>query len=285
MAGMYHCPSAAELAERLEDWFASALGAELAAEEESCLENMLRDTFGYYMLQVGLNAGFAEAVGSSRIRHRILLPPSACCDLLGLQITALPEQLPIAADSVDAVFLPHTLDFASDPHQVLREAERVLIPEGRVVVIGFNALSLWGLWRLVPRRRGRVPWCGTFLNPYRVTDWLSLLGFDVEMQEMMMFRPPWRRTLPRQLSFLGSLGGRYRTVLGGVYAIRAVKRVSTLTPLRPSWKMRGKLIPGGAVEPTARGRMSHVATPSAVQLGIPIRDSIGPMKSPDSQHV
>jgi len=254
---MSACPQAPELIRLLEDWYASPLGVELASQEEACLERMLHETFGYYLLQVGLNAGFAKAVATSRIRHRILLPPTACCDALGLQIAAHPERLPVASDSVDAVFLPHTLDFVAEPHRVLREVERVLIPEGRVVIIGFNPLSLWGLRRLMRRGKRRVPWCGNFVTPYRVSDWLSLLGFDVEMQEMMMFRPPWRCALLRQWSFLDSLGGRFWPLLGGVHAVRAVKRVSTLTPLRPSWKTRGKLLPGGAVEPTAR-RGGHV---------------------------
>jgi SAM-dependent methyltransferase len=168
-------------------------------------------------------------------------------------VVAASGSLPIATDSVDAVFLPHTLEFSADAHQVLRETERVLIPEGRVVVIGFNALSLWGARRLAGGGRGRVPWCGKFLTPYRIGDWLSLLGFDIELQEMMMFRPPWRRALLQQLSFLDSMGRRFWPVLGGVYAIRAVKRVSTLTPLRPSWKSRRPVLAGGAVEPTTRG--------------------------------
>jgi SAM-dependent methyltransferase len=249
---MYSCPEESELIRRLEGWYASPLGAELAAQEEACLHRMLSDTFGYYLLQVGLNGGFGDAVAASRIRHRILLPPFAGCGAPGLQAAARPEQFPVATDSVDAVFLPHTLDFAAEPHQVLREAERVLIPEGRVVVIGFNALSLWGLRRLIPRAKSRAPWCADFLTPYRVGDWLSLLGFDLEMQEMMMFRPPWRRALGRRSSFVESLGGRFWPMFGGVYAIRAVKRVSTLTPLRPSWKTRRRLLPGRAVEPTAR---------------------------------
>jgi hypothetical protein len=122
-----------------------------------------------------------------------------------------------------------------------------------VVVIGFNALSLWGLRRLIPRGKARVPWCAAFLTAYRVGDWLSLLGFDLEMQETMMFRPPWRRTLGSQSNLVDSMGDRFWPMFGGVYAIRAVKRVSTLTPLRPSWKTRRRLLPGGAVEPTARG--------------------------------
>jgi SAM-dependent methyltransferase len=249
---MSHCPHDAQPLTRLEEWYSSALGKELAVLEEDCLERMLRDTFGYYLLQVGMAAGFAEAIGASRIRHRILLPVAEHPHTLGPQIVAAPHRMPVSSDSVDAVFLPHTLDFSADAHLVLREAERVLIPEGRVVVIGFNALSLWGMRRLMPPGHRRVPWCGGFLSPFRVSDWLSLLGFDVEMQEMMMFRPPWRRALLQQLSFLDSMGRRFWPFLGGVYAIRAVKRVSTLTPLKPSWKTRRAVLPGGAVEPTTR---------------------------------
>jgi SAM-dependent methyltransferase len=221
-------------------------------EESDCLERMLHDTFGYYLLQLGVTGQFQEAVLTSRVHHRILLPSSARPLTLGPQMVASPSRLPVATDSVDLVFLPHILEFAGDGHQVLRETERVLIPEGRVVVMGFNALSLWGGWRLARWGQRRVPWCGDFLTPFRINDWLSLLGFQVEMQEMIMFRPPWRRALLRQVSFLDTLGRRYWPLLAGVYAIRAVKRVSTLTPLRPSWKTRGRVIAGGAVEPTAR---------------------------------
>jgi len=122
-----------------------------------------------------------------------------------------------------------------------------------LVVFGFNALSLWGLWRLVRRGQGSVPWNGRFLTPFRVGDWLSLLGFDIELQEMMMFRPPWRRALLQQFSFLDTMGPRFWPVLGGVYAMRAIKRVSTLTPLRPSRKKRRPVLATGTVEPTTRG--------------------------------
>lgn len=249
---MSHPPPQKPLLVALEEWYSSPLGIELAALEEACLERMLSDTFGYYLLQVGVCGRFGEAFGNSRIRHRILLPVAEQPGRLGSQVVCSPERMPVSSDSVDAVLLPHTLDFAADAQQVLRETERVLIPEGRVMVMGFNPLSLWGLRSLLPRGRARVPWCGGFLTPYRVADWLSLLGCDVEMQEMMMFRPPWRRALLRELSFLDSFGRRFWPLLGGAYVIRAVKRVSTLTPLRPSWKPRRNLLHGGAVEPTTR---------------------------------
>lgn len=256
---MIDSPNRTQTVLPLDEWYRSTLGLELAEQERVCLERMLADTFGYYLLQVGGSTGFAEAIGASRIRQRILLPDQLVPQVLGPQTVASPGALPIATDSVDAVLLPHTLDFANDARQVLREAERVLISEGRLVVLGFNAVSLWGVRGLMRRRQGRMPWCGSFLTPFRVGDWLSLLGFDIEMQEMMMFRPPWRRALLQQLSFLDSMGRRFWPLLGGVYAIRAVKRVSTLTPLRPSWKSRRPVLAGGAVEPTARGSAARGA--------------------------
>jgi ubiquinone/menaquinone biosynthesis C-methylase UbiE len=42
------------------------------------------------------------------------------------------HHLPLAANSIDLVVMPHTLEFAPDPHQMLREVERVLVPEGQV---------------------------------------------------------------------------------------------------------------------------------------------------------
>lgn len=238
----------------LDFWYGSILGRELAGQEARCLERMLRDTFGYYLLQVGGGTGLSEAIRVSRIQRRILLLSTAAPYpySLGLQLVAVPERLPIATDSVDLVVLPHTLEFADDARQVLREAERVLIPGGRLVVFGFNALSLWGLWRLLRRGHGGIPWCGKFLTSFRIGDWLSLLGFDIERQEMLMFRPPWRRALLQQFSFLDTLGRRFWPVLGGVYTLRAIKRVSTLTPLRTSWKSRRPVLTAGAVEPTTR---------------------------------
>lgn len=242
----------------LEEWYATPLGRELAVKEAACLERMLCDTFGYYLLQVGLVGAHGHLAGC-RIRNRILLPGAAALSpaLQGgrAQVIVDPCRLPIASDSIDAVVLPHVLEFAEDARQVLREAERVLIPEGRVILLGFNNLSLWGLRRQLARgqRQRRVPWCGNFLTPFRVADWLSLLGFDVEVEERMMFRPPWRRTLFRDSTFFDAMGQRLWPTFAGVFAIRAVKRVSTLTPLKPSWRQRRALLAGHRpVRPTVR---------------------------------
>lgn len=270
-------PPGDDRALRLEAWYDSVLGREVASQEMACLRDMLEGVFGHYILQVGGGEVFRETVASSQVRHAILLPPLSAPRGLGMRIVADAEALPIASDSLDAVFLPHTLDFAGDPRQVLREAERVLIPEGRLILLGFNALSPWALVRLA--RPGRMPWCGAFLTRYRVGDWLSLLGFDVEWQRMLVFQAPWGGSRWCSGSFLAAAGSRYWPALGGVYALRAVKRVSTLTPLRPSWKTRPRLLPGGAVEPTARGTNRALLTPLPA-LANPASGRAGPSPVP-----
>jgi SAM-dependent methyltransferase len=159
--------------------------------------------------------------------------------------------LPFASASVDAVVMPHTLDFAAQPQRVLREAERVLIPEGRLIVLGFNPFSTWGLMRGLMRRR-RVPWTGHQLGSARLIDWLDLLGFQLEMREWLLFRPPIRAAQSRRFDWVEGAGARWWPMLGGAYVIRAVKRLSLATPVRPRWKARASFIPGGAIKPTVR---------------------------------
>jgi ubiquinone/menaquinone biosynthesis C-methylase UbiE len=90
------------------------------------------------------------------------------------------RQLPFAAHSIDLVVMPHVLEFRADPHQILREVERVLIPEGEVLITGFNPISIWGLRRALPNCPGHFPWNGHYLSVRRLKDWLQLLGFEVE---------------------------------------------------------------------------------------------------------
>ena len=98
-----------------------------------------------------------------------------------------------------------------------------------------------------------MPWCGRFLSQKRVQDWLSLLGFDLEISRGLMFRPPFRNQgLMHRAELMESLGGRWWPVLCGVYVLQAVKRVSTLTPIKPRWASPSRVVGGGAIEPTAR---------------------------------
>ncbi|PKM42607.1 MAG: methyltransferase [Gammaproteobacteria bacterium HGW-Gammaproteobacteria-1] len=251
----YRCVSGRRARADLHRWYDSPLGRSLAAGERVILDDTLGNLFGYHLLQVGAPQ-HADLTAASRISHRMVLVDNAAGlpPLAGSEgCIGLPEALPVAADSLDLLLLPHTLGFADQPHQVLREAERVLIPEGHVAILGFNPWSLWGLYRLVLGWRRRAPWCGRFLSPWRVKDWLSLLGFDTVLLRHIHHRPPLHHPgLLRRLAFLERWGARWWPVLGGGYLLVARKRVATLTPIRPRWRPRRALVATGLAEPTVR---------------------------------
>lgn len=248
-------PQDADPLTRLGHWYRTPAGRYVAHAEAVCLERLLADCFGHYVVQFGAQAQFADAVATCRFRQRVVLGEGVDSGVAdGAGIRALPFELPLDSASVDAVLLPHSLDFCAEAPLLLREVERVLIPEGRVILFCFNPLSSWGLMRAWPRRRQRrhVPWCGAQLTPFRVGDWLRLLGFTQETREMLVFRPPLRRSLVQQLDWLESTGRRWWPLLGGVFAVRAVKRVPARTSLRPAWRAPSPLLPGSRAEPTVR---------------------------------
>lgn len=240
--------SSAQMTRELRRWFASEPGERLCADEKRVLAAMSEEgVFGYHLVQLQDFGHGLQAFDQCAIQHRLILglEPHSANQVAGV---AIGEHLPLAADSVDLMVLPHTLDFSLDPHQVLREVDRVLIPEGKLLIVGFNPLSLWGIWRLVLRWRGDVPWCGHFLSYRRLRDWLGLLGMDVEQTDVCGFVPPVRReSWHRRLSFLDRLGRRLWPMLAGVYAVRAVKRVSTVRPIKTRW--RDLRVLGSATEP------------------------------------
>jgi SAM-dependent methyltransferase len=154
---------------------------------------------------------------------------------------------------VDVIVLPHVLEVSPDPHQVLREAERALIAEGHVVILGFNPWSLWGLIRLFLAWRANPPWNGRFLRLGRLKDWLGVLGFEIIETRRFLFRPPLRRErLARRVAFIEKLGSYFWPLFGAAYIAVGRKRLVNLIPIKTQWRGRKRLIAGGVVEPTTR---------------------------------
>jgi len=246
-----------ELHAALREWFAHGPGARLLDAEREVLAHLSEDVFGYHLVQVQDYGHALDAFAACPVKHRSVLDRGG--GAAGISAYAASEQLPLDGDSVDLVVLPHTLDFAIDPHQVLREAERVLIPEGRVLIVGFNPFSLWGLWRGALRWRGDVPWCGRFLSYRRIVDWLVLLGFDVETSRVCAFAPPLRSDVwAGRLERTTGLGRRLWPMLAGVYVVRAVKRVSTVRPVRTTWSSLRVLRPR-AIEPSTHNGVNRTS--------------------------
>ncbi len=145
-------------------------------------------------------------------------------------------ELPFASHSLDLIVLPHVLEFAREPHQVLREVERVLIPEGRVIVVGFNPASLWGVRQAVGRLTGAhfLPSEGGFISLPRLKDWLKLLNMEVDRGHFGCYAPSCttEKWLNR-FSFMESVGQRWWPFFGAVYAVQAIKRVKGMRLIGP----------------------------------------------------
>lgn len=239
----------------LGSWLRTPPGLYLLAWEQDRLDHAVTDAFGFHALQLGLPE--LEGLRANRMPHRWVASDSLHVpEALPLQpqrdthISTLAVQepihlhceydaLPFPDASIDLVVLPHSLELARDPHLTLREVERVLVPEGRIVIAGFNPASLWGLRQRAGRARRGVglargdaaaglflPRAGDFLGYWRLRDWLRLLGFEVESGHFGCWRPPLTsQAWLDRFGWMDRVGERWWPVLGAVYTVMAVKRV------------------------------------------------------------
>lgn len=257
-----HTPGDAAAAAVLEAWFSSAAGRRFADLEQHLLNGALPDLFGYHIVQLGRHLP-VDLLDASRISHRVVVDVGAGADG-GTSLRCAEDALPFGAGLIDVLVLPHVLEFTDDPRRVLREAERVLIGEGHLVVLGFNPWSWYGPWSLARRWQGRAPWNGHYVSVPRLKDWLQLLGFDIVQVRHAGFRPPMRSPrLDRCTAFVERLAAYCCPPLGGVYLVVGKKRVEGVTPLRVSWRQRRRVLAGGMVEPSTRG---YGATPGGERL-------------------
>lgn len=253
------------------------------AWEQARLDAIVSNLFGYHAVQLGWPA--LQGLRCNRMSHRWLvtdghgdlglagLVPEPLDDVaifppapLPLSVLAEYEALPFPSNSLDLVVLPHTLELAADPHETLREVERVLMPEGRVVIIGFNPASLWGAYKAGTDVATRLGWMqpsvpgGTELIGWRrLRDWLRLLGFEHEGGQFGCWRPPLASSswLDRT-AWLDRAGPRWWPVLGSAYVMVAVKRVKSMRLVGKAWKRR----------PAAKAATAAVASRQARKGGL-----------------
>lgn len=214
-------------------WFDTPLGRHVFAAEQALMAEALAQAFGFVLVQVGHWGAPGGLLGASRVpRHVFAARAPAAEDA----VRCAPEALPFAASSVDVVVLPHTLERVDNPHAVIREAERVLVGEGHLLVLGFNPWSAWGLKRALGRTRFPCD-AAHCISESRLRDWLALLDFEVTVTTRFLHRPPLDHAgyLARS-AWLERFGRRLWPGLGGGYLLVARKRVLGMTPLRPRWR-------------------------------------------------
>ena len=206
--------------------------------------------FGFRAVQVGLPD--VDFLRQNRIPYRFSLALEP-----GAGIAADPLQLPLASQSVDLVVLPHVLEFHPSPHEVLREAERVLMPEGHLVLSGFNTLSLWRLRQAMPfMDKQGAPWESRFIGLLRLRDWLRVLGFEINGGQFGCYVPPFQQQIwLDRFAFMDKAGARWWPLFGGIYVIRAVKRVSGMRLVTPAW--RQERARRRALAPVSQSQRAH----------------------------
>jgi hypothetical protein len=253
-------------------WFNGALGRYLRHQEQMLYDQAVVDLFGFNALQMGCLQ--IDLLRNSRIAHRF--KSSDCFDINhDVNLLCNDDFLPIADTSLDLLILPHRLEFSERPHQTLREAERVMMPEGHLLITGFNPFSWWGLTHLLKswfssRCKAdsvifNYPWSGKFIGLNRIKDWLTLLGFEVVSVQMCCHIPPFEhQNWQRRFHFMHRLGERWLPMLGGVYFIVAKKRVVCMTPLKPNWK-KPVLSTSLVARPTQRQHTQRKPTQSGMQ--------------------
>jgi len=252
---------------RLHQWYSSGLGQSILGEIDRHLDSILPGIFGYQGLQIGTLTPQHNLLDKAGIHRRICLDSGSCA----ADITADVLNLPIASDVMKLVVLPHTLDFCHQPHQALREADRVLTDDGQIVLIGFNPFSLFGARHGLFGWRGNSPWNGQFFSRRRITEWLSVLDYRVLDSSCLYIRPPLNSVkLQRKLSGLEKLQP-WIGAIGGLYVLHARKQTLPMTMARRQWRrQRSALAVGGLAANQHTG--ARRATNKIIELPLPPRE-------------
>jgi len=232
-------------------WLQTPNGRYLLAWEQAQFDERVADVFGYHALQLGLAplaALQANRMPQCWLALQYQKELSALTRDRPLLLTQF-ESLPFDSQSLDLIVLPHTLELSADPHQLLREAERVLRPEGRLLISAFNPWSLWGARQKIGHWTGYhfLPEVRGMISLPRLKDWLKLLNFELQGGRFGCYRPPCRsdKGLART-SFFDQAGDRWWPVLGAVYTLMAVKRVAGMRLIGPAWKQKTQSVNGTA---------------------------------------
>ncbi len=236
----------------LQAWLRTPLGQRVYALERKLAAEALAQVFGWQMVQIGLWGDDDGLIAEGRTQRRCVLAwHGARTAERPATIRSRTDSLAIASDSVDAVMLPHTLEYEPDPHQILREVGRILSGEGHLIVFGFRPFSIWG-GRNLFAKNGFPPGLERMISEGRLRDWLKLLGFEVVDAQRYLFTRSWGAGTPAPHSVFERLGPQLWPLLAGGYVVKARKRVYTLTPIRPRWRRLRPKVVGGLIEPTTR---------------------------------
>jgi SAM-dependent methyltransferase len=220
------------------DFLETPLGEALLNTEQQQLAKQLVSITGYNCLQLSVKKG-AALCQAANMGHPLQMgyAPRANDEPESENFWADYQQFPIASDCIDVILLHHVLEFSHEPHQLLREADRTLTAGGHLLLFGFNPFSCWPLCHHWYRWRNRHSGVSHTIRQGRLTDWLSLLNYDVIHRQTYGYQMPLNsERWVTKGSALQRLAKRIKSPFGMVYFIVARKRSMAVTPLMTDWR-------------------------------------------------
>lgn len=246
----------------LNQWYSTSSGSAILAQEKNLITPAIQNLFGYFLVQLG-SPSSEYLVASSRIKYKLLLDPflehvspdafnDSHCHLIRADL----DYLPIGKEKADVVFLPHTLEAAADPYYLLRQVDSMLVPEGHVVITGFNP---YGCFTMRHRwfKNDRVFEQAKLERSQRIKEWLEVLGYDIQIQKYSsvtcFVQRPSQVFLIRLVEFFEKILSVLGLQFGNVYCLVAKKRVDSPTLVGSKWHMPGWMaIPSRGVASATR---------------------------------
>ncbi len=229
-------------------WLKTELGKALLKQECHLIESALDGIFGEHFLQLGLWGDVNTFMRFTRTQHCSIISESdlSVSSLNKPFIISKLYELPIESNSIDAILLPHSLDFSDHPHAILREVDRVLRRDGKLIMLGFRHGGLWGLRRLLPGP-GIPPGANYLISERRLKDWLQLLDIRIESIFRYFFRLPFQSNITKNNDKWEIRGQSWWPELAACYMLSAQKRASIFTSVRPLWRRQPRVV-GGMVK-------------------------------------
>ncbi|MCF7971893.1 MAG: class I SAM-dependent methyltransferase [Methylococcaceae bacterium] len=215
------------------DWFTSAKGQILQKQEAEYLTRSITASCKQVILQIGALGWENQFIDCSLYKRFYVLDDEQDSWHESKLLRAENIALPLQSDSVDMLILPHVLEFDSNKHQVLREVERILKPEGKLIILGFNPWNIYINLQYLWHKEKGAPWLPSLVSRTKIEDWLRLLNFEVELAAGFDFDAT--RTSSEYAE------QRKNEIRVAAYAIKAIKRRYHLIPLTPVKNFQSKL--------------------------------------------
>lgn len=246
----------------LNQWYSTGSGKAILAQEKVLIEPAIQNLFGYFFVQIGVPSS-AHLIASSRIKYKLLIDPLfeyGVSEIVNTPnyhlIRADLDYLPIGKEKADVVLLPHTLESAADPYYLLRQVDSMLVPEGHVVITGFNPYGCF-IMRHRWFKRDREFDQAKLETAKRIKEWLQVLGYDIQMQSYSsvtcFVKRPSEGVLISIIEWLERGLSRLGLQFGNVYCLVAKKRVDSPTLVGSKWHMpRWMAIPSRGIASATR---------------------------------